>query len=115
LKKSLSSHKKKLKKYKALNKALEKELMEKKLVLKIKEERLEDLCPITDASDAMKRLDAQLSVMGSLAISLNYLGPRYRLAIQPRLNRLISALRTPGFSPSATSSNGASINRATAS
>jgi len=89
--------------------------MEKKLVLKIKEERLEDLCPITAASDAMKRLDAQLSVMGSLAISLNNLGPRYRLAIQPRLNMLISALREPGISPSATSSNEASIKRATAS
>jgi len=98
-----------------LNKALEKELIEKKLLLKMKEERLEDLCPITDASDAMKRLDAQLSVMGSLAISLNNLGPRYRSAIRPRLDMLISALRGPGFSPSATSSNEASIKRATAS
>lgn len=98
-----------------MNKALEKELIEKEVLLEMKEEKLGDLRPITAASDAMKRLDAQLFVMGSLAISLNYLGPRYRLAIQPRLNRLISALRTPGFSPSATSSNGASINRATAS
>lgn len=62
----------------------------------------------------MKRLDARLSDMESLAISLNNLEPWFRSTIQPRLDKLISALRGPDFSLSATSSDEAAIKDATA-